>query len=126
MRKILLSLIIVLLLGGALGLVMKQDPGYVMISFKSVTLEMSIWVLLALIVIGYIVFMMLFKFLWVLFHPNASLSKLTGTLSHKRALKSTIKGMLELAGGNWSKAEKLLTTSANNVSYPLLNYIGAA
>ncbi|MCO4784687.1 MAG: heme biosynthesis protein HemY [Marinomonas atlantica] len=126
MRKILLSLIIVLLIGGAIGLIMKQDPGYVMISFKSVTLEMSLWVMLTLVIIGYVAAVMLFKLIWVLLHPNSSLSKLTGTLSHKRALKSTIKGMLELAGGNWGKAEKLLTTSANKVSYPLLNYIGAA
>lgn len=126
MRKILLSVIIVLLVGGAIGLIMKQDPGYVMISFKSVTLEMSLWVMLTLIVMGYIATVVLFKFIWVLLHPNSSISKLTGTLSHKRALKSTIRGMLELAGGNWGKAEKLLTTSANKVSYPLLNYIGAA
>lgn len=126
MRKILLSLIIVLLVGGAIGLIMKQDPGYVMISFKDVTLEMSLWVMLTLVIVGYVAAVVLFKFIWVLLHPNSSLSKLTGTLSHKRALKSTIKGMLELAGGNWGKAEKLLTTSANKVSYPLLNYIGAA
>jgi len=126
MRKALISIIIVLLIGGTLGLIMKQDPGYVMISFKSVTIEMSLWIMLLLIILGYFALMMTAKFIWILLHPNSSISKLTGSLSHKRALKSTIKGMLELAGGNWGKAEKLLTTSANKVSYPLLNYIGAA
>ena len=126
MRKALISIIVVLLIGGTLGLIMKQDPGYVMISFKSVTIEMSLWIMLLLIIIGYIAVMLTTKFVWILLHPNSSISKITGSLSHKRALKSTIKGMLELAGGNWGKAEKLLTTSANKVSYPLLNYIGAA
>lgn len=126
MRKVLLSIIIVLLIGGLIGLIMKQDPGYVMISFKEVTIEMSLWVMLLFIALGYAIIMIALKFVWVLLHPNSSLSKLTGSMSHKRALKATIKGMLELAGGNWGKAEKLLTTSANKVSYPLLNYIGAA
>lgn len=126
MRKVLLSIIIVLLIGGAIGLIMKQDPGYVMISFKEVTIEMSLWVMLLFMALGYAAIMVTLKLVWILMHPNSSLSRLTGTMSHKRALKATIKGMLELAGGNWGKAEKLLTTSANKVSYPLLNYIGAA
>ncbi|CUB03098.1 heme biosynthesis HemY N-terminal domain-containing protein [Marinomonas fungiae] len=126
MRKVLLSIIVVLLIGGAIGLIMKQDPGYVMISFKAVTIEMSLWVMLLFVALGYAAIMITLRVIWILMHPNSSLSKLTGTMSHKRALKSTIKGMLELAGGNWGKAEKLLTTSANKVSYPLLNYIGAA
>lgn len=126
MRKVLLSIIIVLLLGGVLGLAMKQDPGYVMIAFQGVTIEMSLWIMITVIILGYVATLLLFKLLWVVLHPNSSMAKLTGTVTHKRALKATIKGMLELAGGNWSKAEKLLTTSANKVSYPLLNYIGAA
>ncbi|SBS24623.1 putative protoheme IX biogenesis protein [Marinomonas aquimarina] len=126
MRKVLLSIIIVLLIGGAIGLIMKQDPGYVMISFKEVTIEMSLWVMLLFMALGYAAIMIALRLVWILMHPNSSLSRLTGTMSHKRALKSTIRGMLELAGGNWGKAEKLLTTSANKVSYPLLNYIGAA
>lgn len=126
MRKVLLSLIIVLLIGGAIGLAMKQDPGYVLVAFRGVTLEMSLWVMITIVILGYIGTLAAFKFIWVLLHPNSSLSKLTGNLSQKRALKSTIKGLLELAGGNWTKAEKLLTTSADKVSYPLLNYIGAA
>lgn len=126
MRKLLFSLIIILLIGGAIGLAMKQDSGYVLIAFQGVSIEMSLWVLVALIIVAYVAINLLFKFIWVLLHPNSSLSKLTGNLSQKKALKNTIRGLLELAGGNWHKAEKLLTTSATKVSYPLLNYIGAA
>ncbi len=126
MRKLLFSLIIVLLIGGAIGLVMQQDSGYVLIAFQGVTIEMSLWVLIAVTIVAYFAVNFLFKFLWALLHPNSSLAKLTGNLSQKKALKNTIRGMLELAGGNWNKAEKLLTSSAEKVSYPLLNYIGAA
>lgn len=126
MRKLLFSLVIVLLVGGAVGLAMKQDSGYVLIAFQGVTIEMSLWVTIAIIILAYLMISALFKLIWVLLHPNSSLSKLTGNLPQKRALKGTIRGMLELAGGNWSKAEKLLTASAEKVTYPLLNYIGAA
>lgn len=126
MRKTLLAVIIVLFVGGLIGLIMKQDPGYVMISFQGLTIEMSVWILLIIIGLGYLCTALIFKVVWVSLHPNSSLSRLTGGLSQKRALKSTIKGMLELAGGNWRKAEKLLTQSADKVTYPLLNFIGAA
>ena len=126
MRKLLFWLIIILLVGGSIGLAMKQDSGYVLIAFQGATLEMSLWVLVGLIISLYIAINLLLKMVWALSHPNDSLSKLTGNLGQKKALKSTVRGMLELAGGNWVKAEKLLTTSAEKVSYPLLNYIGAA
>lgn len=126
MRKFLLSLVIMLIAGGALGLLMKQDTGYVMISFNHVTLETSVWVFSVLVLAGYFAFHWLWRLVWVLLHPNSSLSKVTGGIAQKRAAQNTIKGMLELVGGNWDKAEKLLTSSADKVSYPLVNYIGAA
>ncbi|MEL0624625.1 heme biosynthesis HemY N-terminal domain-containing protein [Marinomonas arenicola] len=126
MRKLLFVLVIMMAIGGVLGLLMRQDSGYVLIAYNGVTLETSLWVLVVAIVITLFVLSWVKRILFVLLRPSNSLSKLTDSLATKRATKNTIRGMLELVGGNWRKAEKLLTNSANNVSYPLINYIGAA
>ena len=126
MRRFFLSLVVMLVTGGAIGLLMSQDTGYVLISYNHVTIEASIWVF----AIAMIMFLFLLNWcksvLVIALRPGSVLAKITGTLNHKRASKNTINGLFELMGGNWAKAEKLLTSSASNVPYPLINYIGAA
>lgn len=126
MRKFLLVMIIFLILGGTLGLLMRQDPGYILIAFAGVTLETSFWVFLLFILALLITLSWAKRILFATLRPGSSLAKLTGNISQKRASRNTIRGLLELVGGNWLRAEKLLTKSADKVPYPLINYIGAA
>lgn len=126
MRKLLFLLVIMMAVGGVLGLLMRQDSGYVLIAYNGTTIETSLWVLVAAIIVALFVLGWVKKILFIALRPSSSLSKITDNFAHKRASKNTIRGMLELVGGNWRKAEKLLTNSAENVSYPLINYIGAA
>lgn len=126
MRKLLFILVIVMAIGGVLGLLMRQDSGYVLIAYNGVTIETSVWVLVAALIVALFVLSWVKRILFIILRPSNSLSRITDNLASKRATKNTIRGMLELVGGNWRKAEKLLTNSANNVAYPLINYIGAA
>ncbi|MGR0280432.1 heme biosynthesis HemY N-terminal domain-containing protein [Marinomonas dokdonensis] len=126
MRKFLFLLVIMMAVGGVLGLLMRQDSGYVLIAYNGVTLETSLWVLVAALIVTLFVLSWVKRILFITLRPSNSLAKVTGNLAQKRASKNTIRGMLELIGGNWNKAEKLLTNSADRVPYPLINYIGAA
>ena len=126
MRKLFLTLVLMLTIGGGLGLAMRQDTGYVLIAFAGVTIETSIWVFALVLIALLFVLSWCRRILFASLHPGSSLAKITGGLSQKRASRNTIKGMLELVGGNWQKAENLLTKSADKVPYPLINYIGAA
>ncbi|WP_111638816.1 heme biosynthesis HemY N-terminal domain-containing protein [Marinomonas shanghaiensis] len=126
MRKLLFLLVIMMAVGGVLGLLMRQDSGYVLIAYNGVTLETSLWVLIIAMIITLFVMSWVKRILFVLLRPSNSLAKVTGNLAQKRASRNTIRGMLELVGGNWNKAEKLLTNSAEKVPYPLINYISAA
>jgi HemY protein len=126
MRKFFLIIVLFLILGGVMGLLMRQDSGYVLIAFAGVTLETSVWVFSAFIIVLLFVLSWVKRILFAALRPGSSLAKLTGGISQKRASRNTIRGMLELVGGNWNKAEKLLTKSADQVPYPLINYIGAA
>ncbi|WP_417560973.1 heme biosynthesis HemY N-terminal domain-containing protein [Marinomonas sp.] len=126
MRKLLFLLVIMMAVGGVLGLLMRQDSGYVLVAYNGVTIETSLWVLVVAMVIALFVLSWVKRILFIALRPSNSLAKVTGNLAQKRASRNTIRGMLELVGGNWNKAEKLLTNSAEKVSYPLINYIGAA
>lgn len=126
MRKLLFLLVIMMAVGGVLGLLMRQDSGYVLVAYNGVTIETSLWVLVVAMVIALFVLSWVKRILFIALRPSNSLAKVTGNLAQKRASRNTIRGMLELVGGNWNKAEKLLTNSAEKVPYPLINYIGAA
>lgn len=126
MRKLLFLLVIMMALGGVLGLLMRQDSGYVLLAYNGVTVETSLWVWVVGMIITLFVLSWIKRILFITLRPSNSLAKVTGNLSQKRASRNTIRGMLELVGGNWNKAEKLLTNSAEKVPYPLINYIGAA
>ncbi|WP_418138358.1 heme biosynthesis HemY N-terminal domain-containing protein [Marinomonas sp. RS-M-Aa-14] len=126
MRKLLFLLVIMMAIGSVLGLLMRQDSGYVLIAYNGVTIETSLWVLITAMVITLFVMSWIKRILFILLRPSNSLAKVTGNLAQKRASRNTIRGMLELVGGNWNKAEKLLTNSAEKVPYPLINYISAA
>lgn len=126
MRKLLFLLVIMMAVGGVLGLLMRQDSGYVLLAYNGVTVETSLWVLAAAMVVSLFVLSWLKRIVFIALRPSNSLAKVTGNLAQKRASRNTIRGMLELVGGNWNKAEKLLTNSAEKVPYPLINYISAA
>lgn len=126
MRKLLFLLVIMMAVGGVLGLLMRQDSGYVLVAYNGVTIETSVWVLLAAMIVTLFVMSWVKRILFIALKPSSSLAKVTGNLAQKRASRNTIRGMLELVGGNWNKAEKLLTNSAEKVPYPLINYISAA
>ena len=126
MRKLLFLLVIMMAVGGVLGLLMRQDSGYVLVAYNGVTIETSVWVLVVAMIISLFVLSWIKRLLFIVLRPSNSLAKVTGNLAQKRASRNTIRGMLELVGGNWNKAEKLLTNSAEKVPYPLINYIGAA
>lgn len=126
MRKLLFLLVIMMAVGGVLGLLMRQDSGYVLLAYNGVTVETSLWVLVVAMIIALFVLSWIKRILFIALRPSNSLAKVTGNLAQKRASRNTIRGMLELVGGNWHKAEKLLTNSAEKVPYPLINYISAA
>jgi HemY protein len=126
MRKLLFLLVIMMAVGGVLGLLMRQDSGYVLLAYNGVTVETSLWVLVVAMIIALFVLSWIKRILFIALRPSNSLAKVTGNLAQKRASRNTIRGMLELVGGNWNKAEKLLTNSAEKVPYPLINYISAA
>jgi HemY protein len=99
-----------------------QDPGYVVINFRSYLIEMSVPVLLAGILL------LLFS-AWLvvkIFKAPRKLGEAAGRYRSGRAGDRLTRGMIEVAEGNFAKGEKLLARAASASDAPLLNYLQAA
>ncbi len=110
----------------SLALIVRQDPGYVLIDIGGWTIEtaFSLFVVfvLALFVAAYFITRFLAR-LWAV--PTRTRQwRDQRRLNHARRGLNT--GLLELAEGNWAKAQKHLSKSARYSETPLLHYLGAA
>jgi HemY protein len=99
-----------------------QDPGYVVINFRSYLIEMSVPVLLA----GILLILFLTWLSVKIFNAPKKLGEAAGRYRSGRAGHRLTKGMIEVAEGNFARGEKLLARAANGSDAPLLNYLQAA
>ena len=124
--KFLFTFLIVLIITAAATLVAINEPGYVLLGVGRKALQMPLMDFILIVSALFILFYILLNaFLSMKKAPHAlKKSYLSGR--RKRARKGMTSGLLEMAEGNWSKAEKLLTASAAKGESPLLNYLAAA
>lgn len=127
MARLFLYTVLALLLGASLALVLKEDPGYVLVAFRGWTFEATLGaVLLALLAI----FVFCFTCLWllVLLNPLKLFRRETwrGWFGSGNAEQASARGLQELVLGRWQEAYRLLVENAERVGNPLANYLAAA
>jgi HemY protein len=99
-----------------------QDPGYVVINYRSYIIEMSVPVLIGF-VLALIFSLWLLRKIW---HAPQKLGEAASRYRSGRAGQRLTRGIIQIAEGNFSKGEKTLAKSANVSDAPLLNYLQAA
>ena len=126
MRRTLLYLLFVVVVGVLVGTLANIDPGYVLISFLGATLQTSLWVFIgALLFLGFVVLISLR--LWrSLFTSAARLQRWRKDRSLSRSIEHTSKGLLLFHEGNVDRAEKFLLSGAKNQPQPAINYLHLA
>ena len=125
-KRIVILILLALLLGGCLAWLMLEDPGYVLIAFNHYTLEMSLWALLFLVLLTWLVFRIM--------RTSANKVENLGRtlINHdwfNRKRKNQLRmgnGLLQLMEGRWDSAWKNLETSAGSSEIPQVNLLGAA
>ena len=127
MARLFLYTLLALGVGAALALLLKEDPGYVLVSFREWTFEAT----LGAVFIGALAaFVGLYLCLWllVLLNPLKLLRPATwqGWLSSGNAEEASARGLQELLLGRWPEAYRLLVENAEKVQNPLFNYLGGA
>lgn len=125
MKKLVL-LLAVLLIATWIGIKMAADPGYFLMAYGHWTIEMPLWLGIILLV----VFLMMFHLIIKTFRYSAGIPNRLifwrRQYSFRSAQNDTRKGLIALAEGYWTKAEKFLMRGANYSYAPLINYLAAA
>ena len=126
MRVWLLFLVLTLGLGLIAGALVSLDAGYVLLSWNLHTLETSLWVFIGLMLVVMLLMYMLLRFSLLLLGSDWRFNEWRRQRRNQRARRQTTRGLLSLAQGQWRRAERLLTLSADDSDTPLINYLAAA
>ncbi|WP_396588198.1 heme biosynthesis HemY N-terminal domain-containing protein [Bermanella sp. R86510] len=125
MKRTLLGLLVLLLVGSILGHYMLQGSGYVLISFNQWVIETSLWVfIIALTSFVLLVYGAVHLVTNILQTPSA-INRWKQQRGINAAVAKTVKGLIALAEGNWNQAEKQLLSGAKG-NGQIINYLAAA
>ncbi len=122
-----LFLIALLALGlaAAVAVAIQYDSGYVLVAYGQTTVEMTVWVAVALLLAVMFVLWLLLSLL----RRSARLSDRLGVMRSQRRIERerqrSHRGVLAYAEGNWLQAKRLLLSTASS-DKPLINYLLAA
>lgn len=125
MRSIIL---ILLLLAGTVALMLqiREDSGYVLLSYGSYSLETSLVILIvALAVCFAALYFALRAIIGTVRIPQAA-REFNHRRLRSRASDELERGLLQLAEGNWSQAQKSLGRHANDSRLAIVHYLSAA
>jgi HemY protein len=126
MKRIFVACLLALVASAVLVALIEYDPGYVLINYGYYTLEST----LAVAVISLLVFMLVVYFLirlvFRIINQSAAFRNWFSGFSGRRGDKLAARGLLDYSEGNWSKAAKSLSSSAQRSQNPLVSYLFAA
>jgi HemY protein len=108
--------------GGLLAQLLLGDPGYVAIRAGRSLVETTLPVFLLLLGAAYLSV----RGVAGAVGARRRLAELRAERRRRRARDDTARGLLDLAAGNWRRAEELLTRSASDADSPTANYLVAA
>ena len=126
MKKLLLWVVLVASLGGLMAWQMTETNGYVLIALGNHTVEMSLWTLLLLLLLLWVLLRFLAYLFRVVVEPGKKLVRESLSGRKTRNRNRTDRGLLQFIEGRWHQARRNLTRAAKHADMPLLNYLAAA
>ncbi|HKJ21585.1 MAG TPA: heme biosynthesis HemY N-terminal domain-containing protein [Gammaproteobacteria bacterium] len=126
MITFLISALVVIIGGVVLALAARVDPGYILLGYHGWTVESTLVVFVAALLVVFLVFYLLLRFLVNTGRMPRRLSQWRRQRRQARARKELINGMIALAEGRWERAESRLLKRIEYSDMPALNYLGAA
>ena len=124
--KLLFAFFAIIFFAVVAGLLAHADSGYVLFGRGYDTLEMSLTLFLVLLILSYVFGYVLLRFVFRTWSMPEHLKQWRFSQQAKKACKASLQGLINLAQGQWKKAERQLIRSVNNSDMPLLNYLSAA
>jgi HemY protein len=122
----LLSALLLLAATVGVALMLQRDPGTVYMHIGQWTVETSLAVLLAFLVVVFVVLYALLRITGAIMRlPRRWRRGRSGRQSEK-SRRGLTRGLIEMAEGRWEQAEKYLSRHATDSDTSLLNYLAAA
>ncbi len=126
MKKLFLLVLLVFLGSVWMAGKIQEDPGYLLLSFKNTTVEMSLWMGLFGIAACVVTVLLLIWLVGKLLGSGETFKRWSSSLQHRRALSKTNAGVIAYLEGNWNLAQKKLDQAAENSDTPLVSFVTAA
>lgn len=126
MKRGFLLMLVLLGLGAALGLWLLRDPGYLLLSWRLASVEMSLWLAGLLWFLSLLVAVAFIELLSGVLGLDDWWARWTRRRNIERSLRRFQEGSVSLEQGDWKRAERLLFTAARLSPEPLPAYLAAA
>jgi HemY protein len=120
MRFWILVVLLVMLAGAWLGTLMQIDPGYVLLAWGETSVEMSLWLLLVVVAVLFVLLLLSLRFVVVLNLPFRLLGRWQESSRLKRMQMQTRHGLLALADGQNARAANKFAELAPVTSQPIV------
>ncbi len=124
-KYVVLLLVLVILVLGAV-LVVREDPGFVMLRYRDYTVETTLAFALGIVFVAMIGFYIAVRVLRGLWRLPRSLRKGARNRRFNRARHHLNQGLIDLAEGRFEQAENHLMRSVAHSESPLVHYLAAA
>jgi HemY protein len=121
-----LLMILVVAAATLLGLAIVEHSGYVLIAWKGLRYESSLWVFLLLIALAVLLLWMLRRLVRLLLVSGGLVNPWSRRQRSRRQQLAADKGLLDLIEGRWERAVRHLRLAAEGERQPLMYYLGAA
>lgn len=126
MIRAVLLLILVVAAATLLGLAIAEHSGYVLIAWKGLRYESSLWVFLLLIALAALLAWALRWLSRLLLVSGSLVNPWSRRQRGRRSRLAAEKGLLDLIEGRWERAVRHLRLAAEGDRQPLMYYLGAA
>lgn len=126
MKRLYVIVFLVIAAAGALGLAIAQHSGYVLIAYKTFRYESSLWALLLLVAVIWLVLWGIKALIELVAVSSGVVNPWSNRNRSRRVQVAIEHGQLDLAEGRWASAQRHLQRAAEAERQPLLYYLGAA
>ena len=124
--KRLLFIFLFLLAGTWLGLKIHADPGYLLISYRNVTVESTLWFALLGLLLSVVTLMLILRTGVKVLSAPSRMSRWLNSRAQHQAHHNTLSGLEDYLQGEWALAEKKLLHAIKHSKHPQINYLFAA
>ncbi|MDH3220515.1 MAG: heme biosynthesis protein HemY [Gammaproteobacteria bacterium] len=126
MVKLFVKLLILVIVVLAAVLVVRDDPGFVLLRYRDYSVETSLAFALGVLVVFLVALYYLLRLLRGLWRLPATVQRQSQNRRYARTRRQLNEGLIDLAEGRFEQAENHLMRFVEHSESPLVHYLGAA